>query len=56
VFLTTNHQVAITLDHTTRLCFVSSHLAARASRVRKRQENYEEICAGLRKLRRFDGK
>lgn len=47
--------VAFTLDGTTRVCFISSHLAARAERCRKREENYQEICAGMKKLRRVPG-
>jgi hypothetical protein len=31
----------------TGLCFITSHLAARASRLGPRQANYEEICSGL---------
>ena len=48
--------IGVTLDHSTRLAFISSHLAARGTRIRKRQENYMEICNGMKKLRLFDGK
>ena len=48
--------IGVTLDHSTRLAFISSHLAARGTRIRKRQENYMEICYGMKKLRLFDGK
>jgi hypothetical protein len=47
--------VGFTLDETTRICFISAHLAARAERCRKREENYQEICAGMKKLRRNAG-
>jgi hypothetical protein len=32
----------------TRLAFVSCHLAARATRLRQRRENFEDIVAGLK--------
>ena len=35
------------IDNTTSLAFVTSHLAARVTRLHTRQENYEEIVNGL---------
>lgn len=39
--------VSITLDDTTSLAFVSSHLAARPDRVAQRNADYRGICRGL---------
>ena len=36
------------IDNTTSLAFVTSHLAARVTRLHTRQENYEEIVHGIR--------
>jgi hypothetical protein len=39
--------VGFCIDDTTTVAFVTCHLAARATRVRQRAENYSEITAGL---------
>eukprot|EP00937_MAST-01D_sp_MAST-1D-sp2_P000233 g233.t1 len=40
--------VGFTFDEFTRLAFVTSHLAARATRLRQRRENFEDIVSGLK--------
>jgi hypothetical protein len=39
--------VGFCIDNTTTVAFVTCHLAARATRVQQRDENYSEISAGL---------
>jgi hypothetical protein len=40
--------VGFCIDNTTSFAFVTSHLAARASRLTQRQENFEDIIRGVR--------